>query len=302
MSSLAFAPAANTRGAQSFVVFSSSPRRRVKRSSNAAAVFRDGLSVESTSSRRRSTKTKASSESSSEMRLSAAERKQLEEQRKLFEAELARRERAKQRKSDEPDYKAMFREEEKKLNESLMSGESESVNEADVEFRRRQLMLMKVEKELKPMARGYGVSPSGTKAKLVEKILEHEMKTLAMTSDFNEQDVVDGASSWRKARSVDEKVAKEKEGENWAQTERSRMLKDTYGFGRGNIDDDDDNLNNNYHNENKNTNHKQKQPQQRQQNGAQQRQPPHQQHTRHRQQHLQQWHTNRRRRNSYMNN
>jgi len=243
MSSLAFAPANTTRGAQSFVVFSSTRRRRVKRSGNAAAVFRrDGLCFfESTSSRRRSTKTKASSsESSSEMRLSAAERKQLEEQRKLFEAELARRERAKQRKSDEPDYKAMFREEEKKLNESLMSGESESVNEADVEFRRRQLMLMKVEKELKPMARGYGVSPSGTKAKLVEKILEHEMKTLAMTSDFNEQDVVDGASSWRKARSVDEKVAKEKEGENWAQTERSRMLKDTYGFGRGNIDDDDD--------------------------------------------------------------
>ena len=72
-------------------------------------------------------------------------------------------------------------------------------------------MLLKVEKELKPMARGYGVSPSGTKAKLVEKILEHEMKTLAMTSEFNEQDVVDGASSWRKARSVTE--AKEKEGE-----------------------------------------------------------------------------------------
>ena len=114
------------------------------------------------------------------MRLSAAERKELERQRKLFESELARRERAKQRKSDEPDYKKMFREEEKKLNESLMSDDESFVNEADVEFRRRQLMLLKVEKELKPMARGYGVSPSGTKAKLVEKILEHEMKTLAM--------------------------------------------------------------------------------------------------------------------------
>ena len=89
-------------------------------------------------------------------------------------------------------------------------------------------MLLKVEKELKPMARGYGVSPSGTKAKLVERILEHEMKTLAMTSEFNEQDVVDGASSWRKARSVTE--AKEKEGENWTQTERSRMMKDTHGY------------------------------------------------------------------------
>ena len=42
------------------------------------------------------------------------------------------------------------------------------------------------------------------------------MKTLAMTSEFNEQDVVDGASSWRKARSVtDGTKAKEKEGENW---------------------------------------------------------------------------------------
>ena len=136
------------------------------------------------------------------MRLSAAERKELERQRKLFESELARRERAKQRKSDEPDYKKMFREEEKKLNESLMSDDESFVNEADVEFRRRQLMLLKVEKELKPMARGYGVSPSGTKAKLVEKILEHEMKTLAMTSDFNEEDVVEGASSWRRARST----------------------------------------------------------------------------------------------------
>ena len=90
------------------------------------------------------------------MRLSAAERKELERQRKLFESELARRERAKQRKSDEPDYKKMFREEEKKLNESLMSDDESFVNEADVEFRRRQLMLLKVEKELKPMARGYG--------------------------------------------------------------------------------------------------------------------------------------------------
>ena len=85
-----------------------------------------------------------------------------------------------------------------------MSDDESFVNEADVEFRRRQLMLLKVEKELKPMARGYGVSPSGTKAKLVEKILEHEMKTLAMTSDFNEEDVVEGASSWRRARSVDD--------------------------------------------------------------------------------------------------
>ena len=175
------------------------------------------------------------------MRLSAAERKELERQRKLFESELARRERAKQRKSDEPDYKKMFREEEKKLNESLMSDEESFVNEADVEFRRRQLMLLKVEKELKPMARGYGVSPSGTKAKLVEKILAHEMKTLAMTSDFNEEDVVEGASSWRRARSVDDaKVAREKEGENWAQTERSRMLKDTYGFGRDGDDEEED--------------------------------------------------------------
>ena len=49
----------------------------------------------------------------------------------------------------------MFREEEKKLNESLMSDDESFVNEADVEFRRRQLMLLKVEKELKPMARGY---------------------------------------------------------------------------------------------------------------------------------------------------
>ena len=173
---------------------------------------------------------------SESMRLSAAEREALEAQRKSFEAELARRERAKQRKSDEPDYAALFREEEKRLNESLLreegggggGDESSSASEADVAFRRRQLMLLKVEKELKPMARGYGVSPSGTKAKLVEKILEHEMKTLAMTSEFNEQDVVDGASSWRKARSVTE--AKEKEGENWTQTERSRMMKDTHGY------------------------------------------------------------------------
>ena len=172
---------------------------------------------------------------SESMRLSAAEREALEAQRKSFEAELARRERAKQRKSDEPDYAALFREEEKRLNESLLKeeggGDESSASEADVAFRRRQLMLLKVEKELKPMARGYGVSPSGTKAKLVEKILEHEMKTLAMTSEFNEQDVVDGASSWRKARSVtDGTKAKEKEGENWTQTERSRMLKDTHGY------------------------------------------------------------------------
>ena len=55
------------------------------------------------------------------MRLSAAERKELERQRKLFESELARRERAKQRKSDEPDYKKIFREEEKNNVENVGS-------------------------------------------------------------------------------------------------------------------------------------------------------------------------------------
>ena len=83
--------------------------------------------------------------------------------------------------------------------------------------------------------RGYGVSPSGTKAKLVEKILEHEIKQ--RVSDFNEEDVVEGASSWRR-RGVDDESRGEKE-ESGRKRNGSRMLKDTYGFGRDGDNDEE---------------------------------------------------------------
>jgi transcription antitermination factor NusA-like protein len=166
---------------------------------------------------------------SNEMRLTTDERKRIELQRKVLEKELAKRERSEKRRSNEPDYEEVFRAREREENKILLSNDSESeVSLADVQYRKRQLMELKVERELRPIAKAYGVSTTGTKEKLVDKIIEHEKKTMAMTEGFNEGSVIGDARGWRNQRTMN---ANDRDDENYSQTERSKILKDTYGFG-----------------------------------------------------------------------